>query len=56
MTYYFSKNLLWVRFYFGGFSIKRTPPLFSERNKYRKTYPLIFGWRFKLLKGDNYEM
>jgi hypothetical protein len=52
MKYYFSKNLMWVRFSFGGFSIKRTPPLFSERNRYRKTYPLIFGWRLEFLKNE----
>ena len=44
-----SKDCIWIRFYpyYYGFTIKRTPPLFSERYGYVKCTPLLFGWRFK---------
>ena len=43
-----SSDLIWVRFWpLGlGFTVKRTRPLFSERNgRGRKYYRLPLGWR-----------
>lgn len=48
--HYFSKDLIWWRPFGGrGICIKRTKPLFSERNGYSKTYRLGFGWRLAFL-------
>lgn len=50
---FLSKDLYWVRVRGIGYglSLKRTPPLFSERNGYVKTLPLPFGWRVAILKA-----
>jgi hypothetical protein len=49
---YISRNLVWCRLWSNGYGlcVKRTPPLFSERNGYRRTYRLGFGWRLEWLK------
>jgi hypothetical protein len=44
-----SKDVFWVRLFGRGFSIKRTPMLFSERAGHTKTYRLICGWRVVFL-------
>lgn len=48
-----SHNLYWVRVrgIGHGLAIKRTSPLFSERNGYVKSLPLPFGWRVVILKA-----
>lgn len=40
----------WIRFKNSGtvFHIKNTPPLFSERNGYVKSYQLVGEWRLLL--------
>ena len=50
-----SKDLMWVRLkrLDIGIAIKRTPMLFSERNKIKKYLPLGFGWRMIYLGGLN---
>lgn len=41
---------LWFRIYGYGIHFTNEPKLFSERNGYKKSLPLPFGWRIKLLK------
>ena len=47
-----SSDLVWVRvgFFHSGFSIKKTPKLFSERYGYIKSISLPKGWRIVFLK------
>lgn len=44
-------DLIWVRAHPWsiGLTIKRTKPLFSERNGYTKSHRLPFGWRWHVL-------
>jgi len=46
-----SKDVIWFRWHSTreGWSIKRTPMLFSERMGKTITKPLIFGWRLQKL-------
>lgn len=52
---YKSKDVIWFRVLGYGLSIKRTPMLFSERNKYKRTIRLGFGWRLSVLKKKGYK-
>lgn len=47
--YYLSTDVLWFRVLGRGLAFKRTPPLFSERNGYRRSLTLLGGWRVSLL-------
>ena len=49
---YVSCDLLWCRLWDNGYGlcVKRTPPLFSERYGYSKTYRIGFGWRLVFLR------
>jgi len=52
LRFYIGRDIHWFRFRCIGFSIKRTPLVFSERNGYTKYWRLPFGWRLSKLRRE----